>query len=307
MPETERFSAVETFMDQGSHSVDLKLGEKTEIPFTGGEIIYATTDLGKKVIIKKTLYNEQARHEWLGLNIAHSSGVSTPKPVALINYTADQLAIVSNFIEGDNLYYHPNPAVKPEIGRQIKKMHQNAQVGGNTWVSTGRSSFVYYDRYVFNWTSGEIEELNANSKTIAILTELTDAMGQFCTKSTPTFNHNDLHDGQVIVNSSGVPIIIDFGNWLEETWLNDVGYYLFHLVRIDRAETEDFNNFLSGYHEKEKLSDIERSNLAYYLLFISSRALTYFYKRHSTYLPIAKETHNKVLAHLNTETIWKSY
>lgn len=288
-------------------SIDLDLGERIDIPFTGAEIIYAATITGDKVVIKRPLNNSRTKHEWEGLNIAESTGISIPKPIALISYTADQLAIVSSYVEGDKLYDNPNPDVKVEVGRQIKKMHQGAQISGEDWVSSGRSSFVYYDRYIFRWAKGDIVELNADSRTASILSELTDATDQFCKNSEPIFNHNDLHDGQVIVDGNGKPTIIDFGNWIEETWLNDIGYHLFHLIRTDRAHTEDFTNFLSGYMENGKLSDTEKSNLAFYLLFISSRALNYFYRRHSSYLSVAQETHKKVLDHLDNEAIWKNY
>ncbi|HUV72066.1 MAG TPA: phosphotransferase [Clostridia bacterium] len=288
-------------------SIDLDLGERVEIPFTGAEIIYAATISGDRVVIKKHLNNDRAKHEWEGLNIAESTGISIPKPIALISYTADQLAIVSSYVNGDKLYDNPNLNVKVEVGKQIKKMHQNAQIAGKDWVSSGRSLFLYYDRYIFRWAEGDIVELNADSRTASMLGELTDAAVQFCNNSEPTFNHNDLHDGQVIVEGNGKPTIIDFGNWIEETWLNDIGYHLFHLIRIDRADTDDFTKFLSGYMENKKLPDTEKTNLAFYLLFISSRALNYFYRRHSSYLPVAQETHKKVLAHLENESIWKDY
>jgi len=288
-------------------SIDLDLSERVEIPFTGAEIIYAATIFGDRVIIKKPLRNDQARHEWEGLNTVESTGISIPKPIALISYTPDQLAIVSSYVEGDKLYDKPNPDVKVEVGRQIKKMHQSAHISGEDWVSSGRSSFVYYDRYIFGWSKGDVEELKADGRTASILSQLTDATDQFCKNSEPTFNHNDLHDGQVIVDGKGKPTIIDFGNWIEETWLNDIGYHLFHLVRTDRAHTEDFTNFLSGYMENKRLTDTEKSNLAFYLLFISSRALNYFYRRHRSYLPVAQETHKRVLDHLEDETIWKGY
>ncbi len=306
MVERKRFGTIES-SPKSRGSIDLELGERIKIPFTGAEIIYATTISGDKVVVKKPLNNDRARHEWEGLNTVESTGISIPKPVALISYSEDQLAIVSSYVEGDKLYDKPNPDVKAEVGRQIKKMHQSAQIVGEDWLSSGRSSFLYYDRYIYRWSRGNIEELKADGRTASILGELTDAADQFCTHSEPTFNHNDLHDGQVIVDGKGKPTIIDFGNWTEETWMNDIGYHLFHLVRTDRVGADDFTNFLNGYMEGKKMTDKEKSNLAFYLLFISSRALNYFYRRHSSYLPVAQETHEKVLAHLENESIWKDY
>ena len=307
MSEREHFITAQTPLGQYRQFIDLELGEEVGIPFTGAEIIYAETDSGSKVVIKKTLHNWQAEHEWIGLNTAYRAGISVPLPVALINYTKDQLAIVSTGSTIPILVIDPNPEVKAEMGRQIKTMHQLAMVDEKMWKLSGRSSFTYYDKYMFNWSRGRIAELSVDSKTAILLSSFAENMDQYCKESKPTFNHNDLHDGQIIVSDNGAPTIIDFGNWIEETWLNDIGYHLFHLIRTDRTRTKDFVNFLNGYCEGKKLSDIEKSNLAFYLLFITSRALTYFYRNRSSYLPTAKETHNKVLAYLEDETIWKSY
>jgi hypothetical protein len=197
MIESHRFDTINSPTESKS-SIELKLGEKTKVPFTGAEIIHATTITGDRVVIKKPLRNEQARHEWEGLKIAESTGISVPEPVALVNYTENQLAIVSGYIDGEKLYETPNPDIKFEVGKQIKMMHQRAHINGNSWTSSSRSTFIYYDRYIFNWTNGDIEELNKNSRSVAILEELTDSAEQFCVNSKPVFNHNDLHDGQVI-------------------------------------------------------------------------------------------------------------
>lgn len=307
MKERRPFQIISSSVDQSGDSIDLELGEKLSIPFTGAEIIYATTTSGEKVVVKKPKNNEQTMHEWEGLIKVDSAGVSVPRPIALIDYSAGQLSIVSGFVDGDNLYYNPNSEVKSEVGRQIKIMHQNVQIDGSAWESTGRSTFIYYDRYIFHWTAGELGELQADSKTVSLLGKFVDTTADFCKQAKPVFNHNDLHDGQIILDGNGNPTIIDFGNWIEETWLNEVGYHLFHLIRTGRMETDDFINFLSGYLGDKKLSDTERSNLAFYLLFISSRALNYFYRRHSSYLSTARETHAKVLNHLENEEIWKNY
>lgn len=306
MIERRRFDKID-LSPKNRDSINLDLGERIRTPFSGAEVVHASTVSGDRVVIKRPLRNEQARHEWEGLNIAETTGISVPRPIALINYSTDRVAMVSSYVEGDKVFDKPNPDVKVEVGRQIRRMHQSAQVTGESWVSSGRGSFVYYDRYIFRWARGDIEELREDGRTASILGELTDTTDQFCRNSEPTFNHNDLHDGQVIVDGNGKPTIIDFGNWIEETWMNDIGYHLFHLVRTDRVRTDDFTNFLSGYMEGKKMTDTEKTNLAFYLLFISSRALNFFYRRHSSYLPVAQETHKKVLVHVEKEAIWRDY
>lgn len=307
MLERETFDIVESTRGREKDFTDLRIDKKEAPSFTGSEIVYARTSLGEKVVIKIPSDKDRTIHEWQGLSAVEKAGVSIPPPIALVNYPPDRLAIVSNFIEGDNLYFNPNPGIKAEVGRQIKKMHQKAEIDGRFWESSGRSSYIYYDRYIFSWGSGEIEELQIDSRTSSLLKKFSDMMMDFCKQTKPVFNHNDLHDGQIILSREGAPVIIDFGDWKEESWLNDIAYHLFHLIRTDRAEPENFANFLNGYLGNDQLSEAEKSTLAFYLLFISARALNYFSRRQSSYLSIAKETHRKIVDYLEKETIWKKY
>lgn len=307
MQERKRFNVVESSLDKNTNSIDLEIGDRKLIPFTGSELVFTFTGSGEKVIVKIPSNNYQARHEWVGLGMVQMADISVPVPIALINHSAGQLAIVSGFVEGDNLYFNPNPDIKVEVGRQIKKMHQHTQINGKGWELSGRNTFIYYDKHIFSWATGKLKELQTDSRTTSLLAKLTDTMESFCKDTKPVFNHNDLHDGQIITDRDGNPTIIDFANWTEESWLNDLGYHLFHLVRTERVEPEDFTNFLSGYLEKDRLSEVEKSTLAFYLLFISARALNYFNRRQSSYLSTAKENHQKVLDYLEDETIWKKY
>lgn len=307
MPERSRFSIVEASSDRYTNFIDLNIDNRESVSFTGSELIFASTTPENKVVVKIPSDNSRAKHEWEGLKKAYLANVSVPMPVALINYNTDRLAVVSAFVQGDNLYYHPDSCVKVELGRQIKTMHKKAWIDGKTWESSDRNTFIYYDKHIFHWTSGKLKELQTDSKTISLINKLSGTMIDFCNHIKPVFNHNDLHDGQVIINKEKHPTIIDFGNWTEESWLNDIGYHLFHLIRTDREKSVDFTNFLHGYLDNQPLSYIEKSVLGFYLLFISARALNYFSINQSTYLPIAKETHKKVLHYLDNETIWKNY
>jgi len=294
MIEKEHFDIVESSFGGCVDSINLKICNKEAALFSGSQVVYASTDLGEKVAIKIPLDCDQARHEWKGLKAVYLADVSIPTPIALIKFPKHQLAIVSGFVEGNDLYISPNPDVKKKVGIQVKKMHQNVRIDGKTWESSERSTFVYYDKFIFSWAAGDFKELQAGSNTISLLGKFTDTMEDFCGHTKPVFNHNDIHDGQIIVNKNGEPVIIDFGDWVEEGWLNDLGFHLFHLIRTEREESGDFINFLDGYLGKNKLSEDEKSTLAFYLLFISARALYYFDKRQSSYLPIAKGIINTV-------------
>lgn len=307
MLETEHYKVAESLSQQETDQISLKtLNKETEL-FTGSKVIYALSNSGEKVAIKIPFDGSKTLYEWEGIIKAFKADVPIPKPIALINYLDDQLAIVSSFVAGDNLYFNPNPDIKTEIGKEVKKMHQKAQIEGKDWIKSKRNTFIYYDQFIFRWATGQFKELGSGSKTLLLLGKFTPSMESYCKTTIPVFNHNDLHDGQIIVDENGNPKIIDFGNWVEEGWLNELGYHLFHLVRTRRISTEDFPNFLDGYLSGRKLSEDEKSTLAFYLLFISARALNYFNSRNSSYLPFAQETHNGVLKLLDREIIWKKY
>jgi len=306
MSERSRFGIIETLSDRYTNFIDLNIDNRESVPFTGSELVFASTDAGDKIVVKVPGGNGKARHEWEGLRKVYLANISVPTPIALINYRDNQLGVVSGFVQGDNLYYHPDSQVKVEIGRQVEAMHYRALIDGEVWKASGRNTFVYYDKHIFNWNSGELKELQTDSKTISLINKLSGTMMDFCNHVKPVFNHNDLHDGQVIVDRERRPTIIDFGNWTEEGWLNDIGYHLFHLIRTDRVSV-NFTNFLRGYTGNVPLSDVEKSVLGFYLLFISARALNYFDTSRSPYLPVAKETHKKVLDYLDKEIIWKKY
>lgn len=307
MKERKAFNIIENPLSKETSPLELTMGEKRDIPFTGGKLVFATIKSGEKVVVKIPFSKSGAQHEWIGLKTAHTADVRVPTPIALINYQDDKLAIVSGFIEGKNLYDNPNPSTKTRVGRSVKKMHKNASVDGFAWNSSGRSTFAYYDKNIVNWASGELEELQVDSRTNSLLNKLADTMADFCSHTKPVFNHNDLHDGQIIVDAKGNPNITDFGNWIEEGWLNEISYHLFHLVRTGKVEEDNFTNFLKGYLGNKRLTEVEKSVMAFYLLFISARALNYFNMRNSSYLSIAKNNHKKVLKFLEDEVIWKKY
>lgn len=307
MKERKRFKTIEQGENLELDSVYLKIGQKNTIPFTGSKIIYASTASERKVVIKVPTHNHEAQHEWKGLRKAYLAGASVPSPIALIHFSKENLAIVSGFIEGESLSLNPRPEIKTKIGQQIRLIHQQAQINGNLWKTTGRKSFLYYDKHLFNWNKKGLSELKKDSKTFSVLNKHMDDMIKFCKNTDPVFNHNDLHGGQVIINKSDKPTIIDFGNWREEGWVNELAYHLFHLIRTDRELPIEFKSFLKGYLKNKELSENEKSVLAFYLLFISSRALNYFNNRQSSYLPIAKKNHYKVLSYLENESIWKEY
>lgn len=307
MKERTKFNIIESPLDRIGDYLDVEINCNILMPYTKSEIFVATIDFGEKIAIKQSSNSENVLHEWKGLKTAWIANVSVPTPIALVSYTGDSLAMVSKFIEGDVLFFNPNSDIEIEVGKQIKTLHDHALVDGNIWKSSERNTFVYYDKFITNWRAQEFESKRSKSTTVSLLDKFAVSAIDLCLNGKPVFNHNDLHDGQIIVNENKIPIIIDFGNWTEETWLNELGFNLFHCIRTDRLQIDNFTKFLNGYLGTEKLSETEKTTLAFYLLFISARALNYFKDRQSSYLPIAEDTHAKVLEYIKSEKIWKKY
>ena len=69
----------------------------------------------------------------------------------------------------------------------------------------------------------------------------------------------------------------------------------------------NFDKFLNGYLKSAYLTETEKSIMAFYLLFISARAIEYFQNTKSRYLEKAVDTHNKILRYTDEERLWKDY
>ncbi|MCK4822829.1 phosphotransferase [bacterium] len=304
MIENQLFSTIDYHKENNLPSeINTEILKEITIPFTGSEILFAQMESGKNVVIKIPGRYGNAKREWIGLNKAHNAGVPVPQPIALALDSRGRQAIISQKIEGDNLYYNPNDAVKYSVGQIIRSMHEHTPISGKEWVNSGKSDFSYFDKRIFYWMNGPTEGLKMGSKTQVLLDKFADSMRDHCQDVFPTFTHNDLHDGQVII-SKGKPSLIDFENWKEESPASEIAYYLFHSIRSNRTG-EGFLNFMKGYLRNTTLSEQEKSVLMFHLLFISAGAVSYFHNQRINYLEIAESTHQKVLNYVNEENLWK--
>lgn len=278
--------------------------EQIITPLARNHILFAITESGYEVVIKIPSRKGGAEREWVGLKKAYDAGVPTPKPLTLARFENDKLAVVTEKFKGKKLYFYSTNEIKRRLGQTIRLMHKETVISGQEWEQGGKPNFIYYDHYLQSWLKGHIDELQHNSKTSLLLERFAEAMKRHCRTASPVFTHNDLHDGQVFIKENGDLLLVDFEEWKEESFLTEVAYYLFHSIRTDRAP-EGFAEFMRGYLETSSLSENEKLVLIFNLLFISARALDYFYTRKHPYLEKAKINHQKTLNYIEQEKLWK--
>lgn len=298
---------IESHKDQifGSE-VQLNVSRRILVPFTGSTVLFARTEDGIQVVIKISAKKNRAKREWVGLNKAYDVGSPVPEPILLANDENGKEVLISEKIDGVSLFRVPSTEAKHRLGNVIGTMHRNVRVGGTEWLNSGKPEFNYYDRYLSYRLKSSTPGLEKDSKTLVLLSKLTDAMQAYVGATHPVFNHNDIHDGQVLVLPNHNLAIIDFENWTEDSQLNELATYLFHSIRTGRPAGE-FDSFLQGYLGSMAFTETEKSALAFYLLFISARAVIYFQSSASSYLETARATHQKVLQYIDEENLWKQF
>lgn len=276
------------------------------VPFTGSNILFAFAESGNQVAIKIPARKRGANREWAGLNKAYDAGIPVPRPIILGETAAGMRALVSEKIEGEQLYRLRKRQLKNQLGMIVSRMHNKTQIKGKEWDQSRKPGFEYYDQYIFQWLKGDAEELKKGTKTEVILQRLSDSMREYYRHASPVFNHNDIHDGQLIVKKGGQLVLFDFENWKEESKLNELATYLFHSIRTERAQ-EGFEEFIEGYLGGLSLTENEKETLVFSLLFISARTVSYFQSKDSNYLETAKTNHQKVLGYIDSEELWKKF
>lgn len=306
MVQKEQFVSVEAFGPVLTDElIELKISKRMVTPYTGSEVSFATTESGQQVVIKASAREGGAVREWRGLARAYVAKLPVPEPMALVKTQAGQLALVTERINGKMLYYSPQNEARHNLGGIVKTMHKAVPVEGNGWIESGKADFSYYDSRLHAWRQGHVENIDAKSKAQGLLNSLAHPMIAHCESITPGFNHNDIHDGQVIVRGRKITLI-DFEEWIEESPLNDVAYYLYSSVRMGTADNQ-FRYFLNGYLGNEVFSEVEKGALMFYLLYISCRAMNFFSSRPGKFAEVATTTHRKVIDYVEDEKLWKDF
>lgn len=284
----------------------LSVYENFVTAFTNSLILFAEDEQGQEVVVKFSTYEWGAKNEWRGLLKADQANIPVPKPIALVKDAGGTLGIVTRKIDGENLYKsrRRDDGLKRKLGTVIRDMHHRITISGHNWVQSGKSDFTYYDIRINEWKASGVDDLRADSKAQVILAALTKETSNMFADILPVFNHNDLHDDQVLVSRNQDIFLIDVEMWREECAFNDLATYLFHSLRTERPE-EDYVEFLDSYRGGEKLSSDEQSMMAFYLLYLGLRGIHFFAKFKPQNIYLAQQHLRKVLRFLEKEMPWR--
>lgn len=303
--ETISFTPIEMSEEYSRYpQIDLRLQKQVTTPYTNSTIIYAQNEQGQRVVVK-IFAVDGALREWEGLNRTYNAGLSVPKPYALVKDSANKTGVILEYVDGKSLYNQQSDQGRHSFGALIHRMHQLTPISSNEWIRSQKYNFDYFQQNLLTWGNSQIEELTDKGRSQAILSLLAGQARSHCEAVIPVFNHNDLHDGQTIVSGKSVTLI-DFEKWIEDSPLNDIAIYIFHSIRNAQSR-ESFEHFLKGYLGETSFSEVEKSSLMFYLLFISSRALNHFYQQGNPYVEISKTTHKNILKYAESESLWKNF
>jgi Ser/Thr protein kinase RdoA (MazF antagonist) len=305
MDHKELLSTVESFRNNClDKNISFSETSRFTTPYSGSEVRFGTLDSGRRVVVKVSARKLGAEREWGGLVRTFEAGLSVPEPIALVNTQIGHPALVTEQMEGKLMYYTSQNELRYRLGQMVKRMHDAVPVDSRRWVEAGKSDLTYYESRLHHWWIANAEVLGVKTDSQALFKKLVPMMATYCNSVVPRFNHNDLHDGQVIVVGENITII-DFEDWIEESPMNDLAYYLYSTIRTGTID-EQFGYFLDGYLETEILSEVEKGALMFYLLYISCRSVNQFKLRRVGLAEIALSTHQKVVKYIKRERLWKN-
>lgn len=305
MSEILQLKTLVTAHEFGSiENIEAKVFKVIQNSYSGSKVYLADSSLGFEVAVKHSIHPDGINHEWLGLLAAVSEDIPTQTPVALAEHNDDRV-LVTKLIEGRNLStFIENDSkfkIQNKLGKIVRKMHTNVKLAED---NVNIRPFEYYDKLLARWKT--ISLFN-NDISHLIINSLANNMKEDSQGKKPVFTHHDIHDGQVFVsnppNDDSIRLI-DFENWRADSYLSEIGMYLFHSVRLESAD-EGFKQFIDGYKAGEYLTESEKEIILFNLLFISMRAVAYFSEYQTNYLPTALTTHQNILRYINQEKLWK--
>lgn len=280
------------------------------VPYSGSRLIMGRSPAGMGVAIKIPAHDGGARHEWNGLLRAHRAGVPVPAPVAYGHDGEGAELLVSEWVQAPSLYHRPVTDSWACLGAILRQMHRAVPTTGVRWRESGRCDFSFFDRrrHAFR-RQGCLDAGHARSA--ALLDGLAPEMANYCVDAAPVFNHNDLHDNQVMVDGRRGLVLIDFERWEEESPLNDVACYIYHSIRIGGVDREVVHariaEFVKGYFAADGFAMRERSALAFYLLFIAMREAARHAAGSRQVVECARRAHARVLAFVDEEYPWRIF
>ncbi len=276
--------------------------KRDNAPFSGSEILFCLDQNGRKVVLKKSVFDWGAQREWLGLQ--KTNHLAFVQKGVLLGEMSDQTkVIVTELVPGKQLYKTDPLELRIELGKKLKSIHQHTTIQGDEWNKSQKSDLSYFERSLHLWCSPEIQRVLGLDTSLAMLKQLLQQATKL-ENVLPTFTHQDLHEGQVFVADNALGKIIDLEFWQEADPLEDLGIYLFHLLR-EETPTERFTALAQGYFDNEDFNQDTKIALSFYLLFAATRAAVFFQRQRKSYVPTALGTLNRVVSFLEEEELFK--
>lgn len=305
MSERLLFTSLHTRSNEQVQPIEtIDVFEKKISPFTESEIFFGTTQFGENVTIKFSKIPWGPRREWSGLQKAYNSGISTPAPYALIRSIEGKVGLVSQKIDGVNLYVNKDPALKRTFGCVVRRMHDRVPIKGNEWTKSGKADFSYYDKIIHQWNSLGLDIVKEGSIALELIKQFSQAAQDGVKKSKPVFAHKDLHNDQVFVSPKNELYLIDFELWKESNPFDDISIYLLHSLRT-RQPREDFTEFCRGYKDQESYSEEEKMLISFFLLFSGGRGIDYFSRFRPKQIASAIDQLNRITTYISQEKLWQ--
>jgi aminoglycoside phosphotransferase (APT) family kinase protein len=295
---------IETLYPQELNPISVQIRQRLTSSFTGSTLLFGRTEANEKVVIKTSAYPEGNANEWEGLKKISSTGLPTQQGIMIGKLSDGSSGLVTKEVEGEPLTDIPSEDQRRDIGTQLKNIHSSTKISGDEWEKSGKQTFTYYDWHLAYWRKNADTVSPICRQAISILDTLVEAASRYFQSTTPVFTHQDLHDGQVIVNSNNDKILIDFENWKEADPLDDIAMYLFHSIR-ENSPKAFYSELSNGYFDGRKTTDQENSVLAFDTLFFALRAVGYFHKFKLPYFNTAIDNLRLVNHYIDKENTWK--
>lgn len=280
---------------------EFSVSHKFVAPFSGSQIHFAEDSKNNPVVIKFAPSPKSSQREWLALKkVQNISG--TQQGILIGESDSGQVGIVTEFVEGKELSQQNTGESRYHFGQLLHTVHESTPIDKEEWHKYGRADRSLVHRSLEYWHREEIHVLFTDSLALPVLKQLFAAV-ESLPVSLPSFTHQDIHEGQVIIGSNG-PTLIDFEVWQEADPLEDLAMYLLHLLR-EQKDVSSFIPLLEGYFLTKNYTDSTALHLSFYALFDACYAVSYLAKRKPDLLQQAVDNLERVLQFVQTEQFWK--
>ncbi len=290
--------------EQDLQPFSIHVSQEVISPFTNSKLLFGITTDNEKVVAKITTSPDGNLREWEGLQKVSIIGTQVQEGIVAGQLDDGSPVLVTREIEGKSLVNVPGEIHRRNLGHLLKKIHAKTKIDGIEWEKSGKKDFRYYDWHLSYWHKKAEEISPVCRRAVSIIDTLVETASSYFQSSEPVFTHQDLHDEQVLINTNNLEVVIDFENWKEADYLDDLAMYLFHSIREESPITF-YHELLNGYLNEGKTTDQENSIIAFDTLFFALRAVGYFHKFNLPYLDTALSNLVLVTKFIDQETPWK--